>query len=566
MTPLDVLDLTRLSLFAGLPLSVLKSLLPRLNLIALPGGEVLFAEGEPADAVFVVLSGAFIALRGARVVGVINAGETVGEMALISGKPRSATVRALRDSEVLRFAREQFEQLIEQHPQPMLQLARLAYQRLETAMSERHVPRLPRTIAVIPGSAGVDPWAFAEELMRGLRRFGRVVLLGETECRNWVSGNFHDLEATGATLLYVAEHSGSPWSELCRRQSDTVLVLVRASETPPAQPEFTPERFKPVRLVLDHQGQVRSGRAKLWRQTWGNVTVHHLRDADDIARIARHLTGQATALVLSGGGARGFAHLGVLQALREAGLQIDAVGATSIGAVIGAGIAQEWSELDLYAAYRRCFVDTNPLSDYTFPFVALVAGRKASRLLQREFGALEIEDLPLPFFCISANLTRACVHVHDRGELWKALRASIAIPGVLPPVFQDGEVLVDGGVIDNLPVDLMRGRHSGRIIGVDIAGEHALGTNVEEANLPSLWRMVWEHISGRANRPGIVRILLRSGMVNATTISMANRAQSSLLITPPVGEIDLLDWKAFDRAIQIGYRHTVEVLREWDGA
>lgn len=557
-------DLSRLSLFEGLDPEVVAEIAPGLNLWVVPGGQVLFAEGEPADAVYAVLSGAFLATKstgmGQRIVGTIAAGETIGEMALLSGRPRSATVRALRDSEVLAFTREEFDRLLKRHPQAMLGLARVAYRRLELAMAQSTRPRLPRAIAIVPGGAGVDPWAFAEALQQSLARFGRVVMLGERECKSWVSGQYHALESSGATLLYVAEEMNSPWASLCRRQSDTVLVLAVAAEPPGEQPGTEVDAFKPLRLVLLHRGPLRPGRARAWLKVFGNVPLHHVRERDDIARIARLLTGNATALVLSGGGARGFAHLGVVQALREAGLEIDAIGATSIGAVIGAGVASEWGEMELYGAYKRSFVDTNPLNDYTLPLISLVAGRKASRLLRREFGDTDIEDLPIPFFCISANLTAGKVRVHDRGPVWQALRASIAIPGVLPPVLIGGEVLVDGGVIDNLPIDVMRERHAGRIIGVDIAGEHALDTDVEQVDPPSIWRMMWQHLTGRARRPGIVNILLRSGMVNSATTTLLNRAQSSLLITPPVGEIELMDWQAFDRAIRIGYQHAHEVL------
>jgi NTE family protein len=105
---------------------------------------------------------------------------------------------------------------------------------------------------------------------------------------------------------------------------------------------------------------------------------------------------------------------------------------------------------------RRSFVDTNPTSDYTFPLVSLVSGRKVGRLLRREFGAACIEDSRLPFFCVSTNLTRGQAAVHRQGELWLWLRASVAIPGVLPPVIADNQVYVDGATINNLPVDVMR--------------------------------------------------------------------------------------------------------------
>ncbi len=177
---------------------------------------------------------------------------------------------------------------------------------------------------------------------------------------------------------------------------------------------------------------------------------HHLRGPADYDRVVRLLTGRAVGLVLSGGGARGFAHLGVVRALREHGVPIDLVGGTSMGAILAAGVASEWSHEELVRRFKRCFVDTNPLSDYTLPLVSLVSGRKVSTLLRSELGDIDIEDLPLPYFCVSSNLTTGRMSVHQQGTLWRWLRASVAIPGVLPPVFQGGEVFVDGGAMNIL--------------------------------------------------------------------------------------------------------------------
>src|SRR6202035_4079754 len=183
---------------------------------------------------------------------------------------------------------------------------------------------------------------------------------------------------------------------------------------------------------------------------------HHVGDAADLGRLARLITRRGGRLVLSGGGARGFAHLGIIRALREARVPIDFVGGSSIGSIIAAGVAVGWSDDEMRLRYRRSFVDTNPVNDYTFPFVALTRGRKVSRLLQREYGDILIEDLRRPFFCVSANLSTGRALEHRDGRLADALRASVAIPGVLPPVFHGDDVLVDGATINNLPVDVMQ--------------------------------------------------------------------------------------------------------------
>jgi len=554
-------ELRKLPLFRDLDEQALVSLAARLVSLAIPGGSLLFSEGEAADAVYVVLSGAFVARKGAqrRVVGYISPGETVGEMALLSGKSRSASVVAVRDSEVLRFATADFEQLLTMHASAMAVLTRLAFQRLDLAMSQPR-RRPSKALALLgPNIAGLEQEA--HRFVEALARFQRVELLTEARCSQWRARDFQQLENAEALLLYLGAEGA--WAQRCARQSDQVLFLARADAAEHSLPDYLGELEKDVRLLLLHEGPIRPGRARAWKHMTGLSMHHHVRHAEDWRRVARLLTGRGVALVLSGGGARGFAHLGVIQALREAGVEIDQVAGTSIGAVIAAGIALEWNDLELYTAYKRSFVDTNPLNDYTLPFVSLVAGRKAARLLRHEYGDRDIEDLPMPYFCVSSNLTRAESHVHSEGLLWRALRASIAIPGVLPPVFENGEVLVDGGVIDNLPVNLMRPRHFGPVIGVDVAGEQALSTNVDEAFLPTAWRMVWDHVTGRARRPGIVSILLRAGMVNSATTSSNNRMQSDLLVQPPVAEIELLNWGAFERAIEIGYRHTQKILENW---
>jgi NTE family protein len=279
----------------------------------------------------------------------------------------------------------------------------------------------------------------------------------------------------------------------------------------------------------------------------------------DVQRVARRLTGRATGIVLSGGGARGFAHLGVVRALREAGREIDYVGGCSIGAIIGAGLAAGWSDEEMRERFRRYFVESNPLSDWTLPLVALRSGASVSARLRSAFGATEIEDLPLPFFSVCSNLSDGTLEVHEHGVLWSALRASSAIPGVLPPVFSAGNVLVDGGVIDNLPVDEMRKRLAGDIVAVDVGGHYRLQAQVEETELPPWWRLLGNWFGVR-KRPTIAQILLRAGMVNSLATTRRRRRQTQLLITPQLEGIELLDWGAFEQAEAAGYEHTCALL------
>ena len=565
------LDLRTLCLFSGLDETALAIISECLEVQWIASGTDLFQQNDSADALYILLSGALAVLHTPadqlgglpKWVGQVVAGETVGEMAMLSGKPRTATVRAIRDSEVLRFKRSDFDALMASEPSAMMQIARVAFQRLEASQSgTRKRKREGRTFAIVPAGQGANVAAFAQTLSEALMRFGGVALVTPEQAANESSGYFHALEQRHRFVLYLAESNSGSWFELCRRQADEILHVVAPRALPDqsrliAQPR---DALKRERLILLHERQIMAGQANAWHANWPGALVHHVGCSDDTARVARFLTGNATGVVFGGGGARGFAHLGVVRALREHGLQIDAVGGTSIGAVVAAGVAMQWSNEELYQRYHASFVETNPLRDYTIPFVALVAGRKVTARLKHQYGDMLIEDLPLPYYCVSTNLTLGLLKEHREGPLWRALRASIAIPGILSPVFQDGEVLVDGGVINNLPVDVMRRGLYGRVIAIDIAGNYAIKSQVDEADLPPVWKMMRDWFRGVRPRPSILQILLRSGMVNSASTAENNRKHCDWMIKPPVDQLELLDWQIFDRAIDIGYQHTRHLI------
>jgi NTE family protein len=213
---------------------------------------------------------------------------------------------------------------------------------------------------------------------------------------------------------------------------------------------------------------------------------------------------------------------------------------------------------------RRCFVDSNPLSDYTLPLISLVAGRKVCRLLRREFAEIDIEDLPLPYFCVSASLTSGQLSVHQRGKLWLWLRASIAIPGILPPVFTQKQAYIDGAALNNLPVDVMRENHHGPIIAVDTGADQSFVCDMEMSEIPPLWTLR-TLLGRRRSNVNIMKILLRAGMLNRAATAISQRELADILLKPPLERVDLLDWRAFERTIEIGYRHAAHVLETQSG-
>ncbi len=558
-------------IFRGLDRPTLAAIAAELESLSLPGGATLFEAGEQPDAMYLLIAGCLGAYAGGetpRLLGRIAAGETVGEMGLVSGHTRTATVRALRDSDLMRLPRESFDRVILQHPAALLRIAQLLAERLES--SDRGVVSHigPRTFTVLPQSIEVDVGSFATELVAALGRHGRAELVWSVRGADHTSAWFHRIETVNDYVVYVADPEPTTWSKLCVRQADSVLLVARAEA--PAAPWPLAVRdlghgslSARAELVLLHDERIEPGAAARWCRQLPGAPHHHVRGPEDVARVARLLTGHAVGLVLSGGGARGFAHIGVVRALREAGIAIDLVGGTSMGAIMGAGVAAGWTTDEMVERFHRTFVATNPLNDYTLPIVSLVAGRKVSRLLRQEFGDAAIEDLPLPFYAVSANLTTGRGSVHRAGDLWRWLRASVAIPGVLPPVFHQGEVHVDGGAINNMPVDVMRAVHSGIVIGVDVGSDTTFTSDIQDVDLPPLWKLLgW--FRRHKQRPTILQILFRAGMVNSEAATVAGRRLTDVLLQPPLADVDLLNWHAFERAIEAGYRHANERLAALD--
>jgi len=533
----------------------------------IPGGQVLFRENEVADSLYVVLTGCLgVIVRDNNgrdmLIARIAAGETVGEMGLLDGGARSATVEALRDTELLKLDKASYEDLLVHHPKSMRALISLLVRRLRNTTRSATTMMPVRTVAVVPLGLEVDHRKIAQDLHNKLVSDGERAMMLDSTSGGRSTAWFNAAEAINDLILYCAEPTNQQWTSFCLRQADRVL-LVASSTTSVAIPPWLADQIQPLRrpadLVLLHDNRLNGQRAlEHWRSLLSIDLICHVRtaNANDIARLARFLRGKAVTLVLSAGGARGFAHLGVVRALREAHVPIDLIGGCSMGSIVGAAVALEWDDAEIKKRLRNSFVNKNPVNDYTLPFLSLIKGRKVARLLEQNFGGLRIEELWRPFFCVSTNLTTGTLAVHRDGALVDALHASISIPGLLPPVIMGGDVHVDGGVMNWLPVDVP-GAKRGTIIAVDVASDPAL-VSFEECNRVQAWRF----LGRRRKFPPIVAVLLRAATVSGDSLTKMAHAQADVLFKPPLENVDLLDWQACDQAIETGYRHAVEKLEQ----
>ena len=539
----------------------------RASWFALTGGEQLFAAGEDADSLYLLRSGRLGVFRHEeghpiQFLGVVRPGEPVGEMALIAGTPHSASVVALRDCEILALPRDDFFEAVRTRPDVMIELSRLMLHRARERSSGAAEPSVFGFIAA--RDRPIRP--FIDRIAAAVEASGFTCQVIDHSALRSVSEWFSRVEDSHDFVLYVAERDEPSWAALCARQVDRLFIVGDALTLPPGQVptrENGYHQFTDLILLRDPR-MSRPANTAVWLDALDPGRWFHAIEGSalDAARIARIVTGTAIGLVLSGGGARAYAHIGAIRALHEAGVAFDFLGGSSMGAVIAAGPALGWSDDELDRRIRRAFVNSDPLSDLAFPIVAMTRAGKVAGLLEEAYGDVDIADLPLPFFAVSSNLTTGRIEVHRRGLLRRAMRASISIPGVMPPVVIDGQVLVDGAVIKNFPTDVMRQLNAGPIIGIDMSQARGVDPTALE-NPPSWWRWI---LSGAWKAgPPIVSILMRAATITTDAEVERSRMDSDLLILPQPTGSDIRDWKIYDPVVAAGHAAAVAALEDLDG-
>ena len=541
----------------------LRRLLAEADWFGLPGGTQLPRDGENDRAVFLVVTGSlgvFVDEENVpkRLVATIPAGETVGEMSLLTGESHSATLVALRDTELLRLGPKAFEILLTRYPRVMLNLLKVVVRRLRQTTRGGHQRTRPKTFAIVPLQRGLADDPVARSMTAILVNMGAKAAVLDKSTSDQTTEWFNRFEAEHDVVFYQGDQPESTWSQFCLRQADRVLLIARADENLPLHPferrYFKREMTLPPELLLVHPGDAMRRGVPQHIELRSDRFDAMLADSADLKRLVRFIAGSAVSIVLAGGGARGFAHIGVLKALKEAGVPFDYVAGTSMGGIIAAGIAMEWDIDELSERVRDAFVVNKPLSDFTIPLIALFRGAKVSALLRKHFGDIRIEDLAKPYFCVSSDLTSGRDYVHRSGLLWRALRASVALPGILPPVTEGGHLLVDGGVMNNLPVDVMAAEARGPIVAVDVAGEIDLRADDERYGERSIFSLIGQRMRGS---PSIISILMRAGTVGSDLQRRSVRAQADFLFEPPLDGVGMRDWKYFEQAIAQGYAHAM---------
>jgi predicted acylesterase/phospholipase RssA len=581
-------------LFSGVSAGALGALDTAARWVLLAGGGALFEQGDEPDALYVLVRGTLHvvvhdAAGESHSVEYLGAGALVGELGVLLDEPRSATLRAVRDAELLQVPRAAFLRLLETEPALGVAVSRLLGQRLKRTTKQPRVRPRVGTVALLPVDGHPVPPAFVRSLLDALSGAGgtpshlssasieREIGAGASAIDRGDPGDSRilelcdELERRHSLVIYEGGPVESAWTRRCLRQADLVLLIADAAGAPAAGDlERRAIDGRPpgsIELVLLHRNDAPPAGTIEWLRHRPGVGHHHvhLGRPESRERLARSVTGTAAGLVLSGGGARGFAHIGVIRALHEAAIAIDVVGGSSMGAIVAAQHAAGFGIDEMIELNRRAFSGSD-VSDLTVPAVALRRGRSTVRRLKAMFGERQIEDLPLRYFCTTSDLTRARVVVHDRGPLWLWTRASCSIPGLAPPIPSRGSLLVDGGLLNNLPADVMRQRCSGAVMAVNVTPTVDLTTDsplvADMSGWPHLWRML---AGGPGQRPfpNIAQILSRTAFVGSVRDAQQQARHADLYLEPALEGIGMGDFDAIDRIVEAGYRHAVVRIAAW---
>lgn len=577
-------------LFRDLDRRALRTIAGGAEWVEIGGGEYLFRAGDDSDALYVLVSGRIRVIRPredgpSMHMGELGAGEMVGEISIIRAQRHSADGLALRDTQLLRISRTQFESLVGRHPQAMLQVTRLIADRLSDMqpMASRDSVQSGRTYAVVPAHPGVDVAGFARALSGALATYAPTLRidakrvgsalgpgtadadLGAGESHRMLTRWLTHLEDRYRYLIYQGSAEPDAWTRRGLRQADRVLIVAHDDQRPFVSRNLAwlgeQALRAPMELVLLYGG-IEAHSALAWRRMAGASFHHRVARGyppDQMGRVARLISGRANCLVLGGGGARGFAHVGLVRALREKNIPIDAVGGSSMGALIAGMIALGDLPETILERLRETFVSGSYFNDYALSRISLITAEKFRRQLGAIFGETRIEDLDIPFYCLSTNLSRSVPMVHDQGELATWVAASMAVPGIAPPTVHRGELLVDGGLLNAIPFDTMADMGRGQIIVSDVSSQSTL--TVETADDSPTTSLLKSGAAGR--HLNMFRILFHAATLSSDRERREIDARADLALHMPVEGVGMFDWDTLDDVVYRGYCHADQKLDEW---
>lgn len=583
--------------------TILEAFMPFFKIIGLNGGETLITEGDVDSTLYILYQGRLRLFKKAQsakfhymvelkkeseeIIGEISPGEVVGEMSFLIGTPRSASVRAMRDSILLKVDHSAFEKLKAEHPECILEMSLTSLNRLLKKPNSGYKPRVS-TIAIIPAGDS-DHIPFIHNFIVELNKIKPSILINKklfcqqfnkdinqidfsddalSEMNDWL----YSLEQRYGYVVFETDRQMTPWSHRCIREADKLLLIAEENAHPTCNSieiklfSDNNQLLPNIDLVILHpENTIKITNTQEWLNPRDIYGHHHLRIDSilDMRKLIRFLFNRALGVVLNGGGAKAFAHLGVLKALEERKIPIDFIGGSSMGALLGGVYARVGLDAATELAIKLAFGKTR---DVTLPILSLLKGGYATDVYLECFGSSNIEDLWTRFFCVSTNLSNYELKIHESGLLWKAVRASTSIPAIYPPVSdENNHILVDGAVINNMPVDIMKKRNAG---GKVLAVNSAAILRQRIRKIPSTYMVSgWKLLIDQFNpfkkyelTETIYNILVTSLTLVSSEHQKRMEAEADYLVKVDTSRFELFDFKLVREIIEVGYQAAMEQL------
>eukprot|EP00124_Ichthyophonus_hoferi_P004017 Ihof_evm3s396 gene=Ihof_evmTU3s396 len=588
-------------------------------------GQSIYRQDDESDSVYIVLNGrvrSVMTSEGGRkeFMDEFGRGESVGELELLTATKRVTSVHAVRDSDLAKLPAPLFELLRQSHPKIAIHFTRkMGIRLMNSFQAPNKRPRKDvdansthknlNTIAVVAISNDVPIRNFCIKLTNALNNIGPALHLTHQSVQSALgqeifaaSHNYKlmswlaEMEERHRIIVYEADRETTLWTQRCVRQADCILVVgLGESEPRIGTVEHDVEGITnraQKELVLLHSPDTKPTRTTEWLNLRNWCTTHHhircskdmltgvetvayddiVSPHSDVARLARRLTNTSIGLVLGGGGARGISHLGVIRALREHGIPIDMVGGTSIGAFIGGLYADE---VDVDTVYSKAAEFSKGMAsmwhkvlDITYPISSIFNGSVFNGGLQDAFEDRQIEDLWLPFFCVTTDLTDSKMKLHHHGSMWRYIRGSMTLAGYLPPLCdpEDGHLLVDGGYTNNLPADIMRDLGAQVIFAVDVSSKSEKDFSNYGDELSGWWLLWkrWNPFATPIKVPDMAEIQSRLAYVSCVRQMEDVLSQEMCeYMRPPIDMYSTLQFGSFKEIEQAGYKYTKGVMGQW---
>lgn len=584
--------------FSSLGENAIAHLLTKFSHVECSQNDVLFYQGDPSDNVYVVASGKLAALLTlpsgeVKTVGYVLPGETVGELGAMVNEPRSLTIKALRDSHLLMLSTSNFIELCHQYPSVMFAALHPIITRSSNIMQILSSSKAHRHVVLVPANNKTPVAEFFKLLFAYAEKFSTLLM---------VSDDQPDFQEPGLTALQIKERIQARL--LKKRPSAKILYMLSSNDTPLATVAFKKAnavyiigegdasakidqtvldkiearrlhlRSDPELILLHKEGTLAPKHTSRWLALTDFGLHHHVRmdNTKDFQRVLRFIRGKAVGLVLSGGGTRGWAHIGVIKALREAKIPIDIIGGTSAGAVAAACYALHQSPIDAYDKFYEIVTrsaKTISWFNITWPVISLFSAKNFTTAQQTVFGDKRIEDLWLPYFCVSCNLSKNREEVHRSGVLWEKIRASTSIPGLIPPMLIEEDIHLDGGLLNNLPVDVMREwvGHKGKIIAVELNSFVMQKHHYAFPPILTLKDVIFAKLGFNKSKyyfPRFLDTFLRGLFMSSTTKTRQNSLAANIFVNLDLRAYRFLDSnpKFASGLMEAGYKQTLKEIHE----